>query len=169
VPLYNPSSGVNVSAVPQTLRSIWTQVANGTTVGSWLTIPNSINPVALANGNSYVAVFGFDPADYAVTGKTLQVSVTGSAKQPSGTLASKISVALCPVTAISTGGNPTLGTAVCTADLIAAGAAQGNYGPLRSSWVTAPAVGLYALAVVIATATSTSGCGIEALVEFRYF
>jgi hypothetical protein len=114
--------------------------SSGVGVGSWLFVPSGGVRIAPGNASTNAAIFGFDPADYAVSGKTLQISVVGSVWTNNAYPAS-LSVSLYPVATNPTPGNITLGTVVATAVVHAAGGAAATVSRARTSKVNAPAAG----------------------------
>lgn len=153
--------------VPRTLFSRAGTLAHGDAIASRVLAPSQSAALLVANGAAYTAVFYFNPAEYAVDGKTTQISVAGILIQPASTQTAAISIGLRPVTAISAGGNPTLGSLTTSADLMPAGSVAGNY-PGRSSWVTAPASGRFALTLEVATTTVVGAVFAQASLDVRH-
>lgn len=162
-------SAASVSdGLPKVIFAGGGSLSNGNAVANYiLGVPGQVAALALANGNAYGGVFYFDPADYAIAGKTTQVSVAGLIFRLSGTETAAMALALRAVSSISSGGNPTLGSAIASASLVSVGAAAGSW-PGRSSWVTAPAAGLYCLTFELATAVNTGGSNAQARLDLRW-
>lgn len=158
-------------ALPKVIREFSGYLAGGTAVGNQLFGARGANNglLAPAAGEATAAMFGFDPADYAVAGKTLQVSVFGTVWNANNTEAASVSVAMLPITTIAGAGNITaFGAATASVEVHAAGAATAVRNA-RSTWVTAPAAGPFVLALVIATATTSGILGCHCRLAYRHF
>lgn len=149
------SAPLAVEGVPRTVVDAPTsQLAHGDGVATRLFTPSNISAGSTGGGSAVSAIFAFDPADYALAGKTLEVSVVGW-KYTQGASAADLRLGLRPVATVLAAGNITVSALTTSVLLHAAGSAAG-IARGRSAWVAAPAAGQYVLTIEVETAANTN-------------
>lgn len=154
-----PAGGTELGlAVPKMIGYGAGGLSHGDGVGTRVFTPGA-SPNSSAAAGAITGIFGFDPADYAVSGKTTEVALVGSIYRASGTETAAMALELRPVTTVGGGGNiSAFGAATLSLALVSVGAAAGFFQDM-SSWVTAPAAGPFALTWEIATASTVGVSG----------
>lgn len=113
-----------------------------------------------------------DPADYAVTGYTLQMRVVSNFQQ-NGTANAATSVTTVGLYPIVPAGSttvytPTLGTVISGSTTAQTGGSAASDNRVVSSTFTAPAADSYALLAIISVATRAGGSKVNSRLEYRY-
>jgi hypothetical protein len=115
--------------------------------------------------------FRFDPANYAITGWTMKMRVIADFLQ-SATANAGTSVMTAGLYPLTMGGTttwvPTLGTVTTGSTAAQTGGSASSENTVVSSTFTAPAADTYALAVVVATATTAGATRIPVRLEYSY-
>lgn len=165
----NTTLAPDLSALPRAIIERSGNIAAASAVNTYLLGVNASQASGVAGADQKAIPFAFDPADYpAVAGKTLQVSVSGLVVLRSAEATAAFAVGLYPLTMSGGTGVATAGAVVVTTTVRAAGGAANTGYIARTGWVTAPAAGLYGMALVTSGAATSGIVYASTRLAFRY-